>query len=370
MKKYIIIATAALAALASCTKVDIEQPERGALITFDAVAYKNANTKTAGTDVITGSTYPTTAPSFGVYSYYSADTWALRGTFSNYLNTTGDATEVTYGETTAETGATKVNAWHTAKDYYWPLQGYLNFKAYSPYTGVTASYAADTDVLTIENYTPSYTLDSQKDLMWSTTTKDKQANDTDYEVTTAYKGVPIVFTHALSMIYVTAKTDKDYGTDASFKVYSVKLLNLDKTNTLTVTKDSPAWGTASAKNATNAGPEFVPSASQSSGIAVTSSTAATVVGNASTADGILVLPQSFTSGEVTKDSTVPMIAVEYSMTVNGVESKTTKYINLYNTALTAFAPNTKYVLNLTLAAKKILYSPDVVEWTDGGTIEY
>ena len=172
MKKSMFLAAVAAMVLAGCTKDEsiVEQQEIG----FQPLAYKASQTKA---NVITGATYGTDAPSFGLFAYQLADGKTFdtdKADAKLYI----DNKEVSY-----ESGN-----WRTNPKSFWPLQGSLTFVAYSPYSiyqdvdyniNDAGNVASANSVLTISDFEAGTT--GQKDLMWSTHTKDKTANDTNYD---------------------------------------------------------------------------------------------------------------------------------------------------------------------------------------------
>ena len=71
MKKYFIIAVAALVALASCTKSEINTPAQNE-ISYQAVAAKKAVSKA----IINKAYYAPTDPAFGIWGLYQATNWS------------------------------------------------------------------------------------------------------------------------------------------------------------------------------------------------------------------------------------------------------------------------------------------------------
>lgn len=337
MKKYIIIATAALAALASCTKVEPEQKPQ-ALIGFKAYNYKA--TKAA----VESTTFPTTLD-FAVSAAYTDGDYAP-GTGTTYI----DNVKCTY------TSATDI--WDSETPAYWPLSGKLTFAAVSPATAGT--WADKLASLTVSNFTSA----NQDDLMYCAPSdcKNKTSeNNIDYvgnsgaQSSTNEYGVPLVFHHALSLIEVKAKAKADL-TGVSFKITGLKLTVKDKA-TLTVTDAATPAVNWTAPSDTYVNESFLKEN-------VTLASAAATEYVTVTADGkkVLVIPQTLAAE-------TQQLEITYEMTYNGVSAGSkTKTIDILTTDLTAFEVNKKYILNLELSAEVIRYAPSIVDW-DGTAVE-
>ena len=355
MKKSMFIAAMAAMVLVGCTKDEsiVEQQEIG----FQPLAYKASQTKV---NVITGATYGIDAPSFGLFAYQLTE-----GTFDAnkadaklYI----DNKEVSYTD----------GNWRTYPKSFWPLQGSLTFVAYSPYLeSRQVSYAIQdvttanqstikASVLTINGFQAGTT--GQKDLMWSTHTKDQTSNGSvnNYpEASPTYAGVPILFNHALCRIKITAKTAENYSSFATYKLKQIQVVGLKDNATLTVTDDAAVWSDVSNDLTTF---DFYAPATYK----VLSANSDTVTYmNAETAgNGLLAIPQSLNDVQ---------LLVTYTMTVdpdgNGsapaVVTETTKEVTLKTNALSQLEQNKVYTLNLSISANEILYSPDVNDWEVG-----
>ncbi len=349
MKKYFIIAVAALVALASCTKSEINTPAQKE-ISYNAVTGKNTVTKTINDKTY----YAPGDPAFGVWGLYQPTAWATDHGNGVWVGTSLSASaEITY-----QTDTWKKNG---AVDY-WPLTGSVVFMGYSPYANVSskASVAvADSKVtLTVAGFETT-TGDWVDDLMWSDAVE-KSTNDTNYDAdgnnTTTYNGVPIVFHHALSQIAIYAKTDKDYAAqDYTFTITALSV-TVDDNATLTVadnlTADPVVAWTEPATDATRT--------------VLSSASAALTTSFVKQGDPFLVIPQTLTAAQ-------DIITVSYKVVHNGVTSTATKNINLTagdSVTLSAFEKNTKYNLNLVFSLEEIKYSPDVVAWDAAVASEY
>lgn len=331
MKKYFIIAVAALVALASCSKNETDfSSKKSNAISFSAVAAKNTKA------LITGTTYKTTDPHFGIFAYaLTSGTWAVNhSTAQLYM----DDVEISYVD------ADKI--WEPAATYYWPLSGTLTFIGYSPYDcNGTVAYDKATQALTVTNFTQVAEVDDQEDLMWATTNADLSDNQATYtsELQTSTKtGVNEVFHHALSQVCFAVKK----ATGLSGYVITVDSLKFTaySKGTLTVTEDSPAWS------------------DQSTGLTFWAAKADSVlVDNAFRAYGEANLPVPQTLAASTQQFTI-----YYKLaTTGGVDlGSTSKTVDLrVADGVTSWANNTKYIYNITIDLNKIYFSPSIVEWT-------
>lgn len=380
------LAAVAAMVLAGCTKDEsiVEQQEIG----FQPLAYKASQTKA---NVITGATYGTDAPSFGLFAYQLADGKTFdtdKADAKLYI----DNKEVSY-----ESGN-----WRTNPKSFWPLQGSLTFVAYSPYSinqdvdyninvvnGNAGNVASANSVLTISNFVAGTT--DQKDLMWSTHTKNKTANGNIGDnivdnITQEYNGVPILFNHALCRIKITAKTKEDYGGFATYNLKKIQVVGLKDNATLTVTDDDAQWtaptanlGTAiTVDDATKYAFNFFAPASETEYIELNSMNSELVNYDNEEKDaqgayreiGLLAIPQSLNGVQ---------LLVTYTMTVDPndqvaddeVVTETTKVVTLFkDDVLETLEQNKVYTLNLSISANEILYSPDVVAWDETGSGDY
>lgn len=197
MKRLFILASAAIVALASCTKTEVVYNEAPQEIGFKAV-----------TGVMTKAvqTATTFTQDMGVIAYQS-------GTSSVYF-ANADFNKAT-------------TTWECDDAKYWPIDSALDFFVYSPYqeTGVTPDAAAKTlSVLVPNNATV------QDDYLYSNTYITSKTKD-DVEI-------PVDFDHALA--YVTVKF---IGTDA-VTLSDAKLNGTYQSGTYTVTYGTPtsiAW---------------------------------------------------------------------------------------------------------------------------------
>lgn len=128
-------------------------------------------------------------------------------------------------------------AWKGATTYYWPLDGYLKFVAYSPKDVATIGYSKATGV-SLTDFTQD--ANGSIDLMYASTDSMKIATDP------SPNPVGLTFNHALTMLNFTLKTNL---IGMQFKVKQMVIKNLYNTGTFAVLP-LPTW-TVSGENTTN-----------------------------------------------------------------------------------------------------------------------
>lgn len=236
MKKLFFIAAITGAALVSCTKNELapsatEQHE----ITFASPVASNL-TKA---DLVTGTVFPTDIPFF-VFADYHKGAFASATDFTSYMTNGGQGVMVQHTGPEIDKEGVNDNEsaldtyWTSATKYYWPMDGYLTFYAYSfgrnDYSATLANHTyTPANGLSITGYTINTDLTNQCDLMLSERTAD-QTKESMKENNDIYDGVQIRFNHALSAIKFAVNTDKDYTTTDN---YTIKLKSLTVKNAYT-----------------------------------------------------------------------------------------------------------------------------------------
>lgn len=339
MKKYFIIAVAALVALASCTKSEIDPSAKAdRAINFTTVTGMNTKAPIAGT------IYKTTDPHFGIFCYAltNGKTWAANSSDGQlYMNNV----EISYNSTD--------KIWEPATTYYWPLSGSLTFVGYSPYgCAGTVAYAPATKVLTVTDFTVNATAASQQDLMWATTNPDLTDNQSAYtseSATSTLTGVNEVFHHALSQVKFNVKKAAGLD-DYTITVNSITFDAYSK-GTLTVTNDSPVWSAQAKQDG------FVFNTTGSNVVAPNNASEFAAFGVAN-----MPVPQTLANG-------VQTFTITYSLQKGGVDlgSKTVSAKDLLGAEVTAWAPNTIYNYNIVIDLAKIYFNPTVVDWVSGSS---
>lgn len=174
MKKYLLIASAALLALAACTKVqeaDVQQE----------ISFQVANAVQTKADAANTAASPVkfTGKDFGVYS------WHHEG-------------EVVKPVMVNEQVGLKGAEWRTLNNtYYWFKTGFLNFVSYAPYSEKSGPAVTEKSIA----YT-AYTV-SDEDIMYADRAQNMTANVKTYNV----NGVPTLFHHALAKLSFKVKVN-------------------------------------------------------------------------------------------------------------------------------------------------------------------
>ena len=339
MKKFFIIAAAALVTLAACTKNQLDQESLDARrINFNTVAGMTTKAPLSGT------VYKTTDPTFGVFCYAltSGKTWAANSADGQtYMNNV----EISYNSTDL--------IWEPSSTYYWPLSGTLTFVAYSPFgCAGTVAYAPATKALTVTDFVVKADAGDQEDLMWATTNADLTDNEAAYtseSATSTLLGVNEVFHHALSQVKFNVKKAAGLD-DYTITVNSITFDAYSK-GTLTVTNDAPVWSAQAKQN------NFVFDTTGSNIEAPNNSADFAAFGVAN-----MPVPQTLATG-------VQTFEITYSLAKGGVDlgSKTVSAKDLLGATVTEWAPNTIYNYNIVIDLNKIYFNPTIVDWTTGAS---
>ena len=289
MKKSILLAAAAIAALAGCSKVEVKSvDEAPALISWNAVVGKHS-TKAP----VEGTTF-SPGHSFKTFAFYNANgtTWPVDA--SLYI----DNQEVNYYA--AAVAPFVANSWHTVTVNYWPRQGSLTFFSYSfannpvSFTGNLTCTAADG--LKLVGYDVNETGNKNSDFMVADIKDGQRQNTTS--AAGAEKGVPTIFRHALTQIvgfYVT--TEGDYkGTSLAagskvIEVKSIKIVNADSKGNYTMTNNAVTRTESWENQSDSKTYEYTPVAGKSEAL---STTAAELVNEQK-----IFLPQDFAASGYT-----------------------------------------------------------------------
>lgn len=247
MKKSILLAAAAIAALAGCSKVEVKSvDEAPARISWNAVVGKHS-TKAP----VEGTTF-STGHSFKTFAFYNANGTTWPAGASLYI----DNQEVNYYA--AAVAPFEANSWHTVTVNYWPRQGSLTFFSYSfanspvTFTGNLTCTAADG--LKLTGYDVNATGNKNSDFMVADIKVDQRQNTTD--AAGAAKGVPTIFRHALTQIVgFNVKTQDNYKGAALaagskvIEVNSIKIVKAYSKGDYTMTNDAAtrteSWGNRS-----------------------------------------------------------------------------------------------------------------------------
>ena len=221
MKKYLILAAAALVASAACAK--IERTDDQTAITFNVANYvqlTKANTEFSKT------------ATFGTFAWWTPTDWATNGQTNIFM----DNQEVAYNSTD--------NVWAPTIPYFWTKTGKITFASYAPYTAAAGNNGfvnlpvhSVADGFTFTDYTIVNSTDV--DLMYADLIADqtKNTNPATYNtVSGVAEGVPTLFHHALTKVAFVFKAGKNTNPnviDQAIALDEVKIININNKGTFT-----------------------------------------------------------------------------------------------------------------------------------------
>lgn len=355
--KKIFFALAAVAALASCSKVDATY-EQDIEISFNPVTANRTKAMVAGT------TFPD--EQFNVWGYYKQIPQGR--TIAQWM-----ASSLEQQEYIVEKPFTKKSdgLWGGVTSYFWPKVGSLMFVGYYP-TNPTAAeieYTFDNAVskMTVTDYvagnyqTTGYvdihtTTSHVEDFMYFNMTPTSYNSTTQSTVGVVGNNVDVVFRHALSWINVVLVKDANTPTDAEITVHSVKFTSVlpqgDAVvdNTPGAATDEIVW----TAEGTSVNVEVCPNDDTATAFVesdVVLTTTANLLGKQP-----LFIPQTMAGN----------LVVKYSIaSTDGSKFTETKSINLSGLEGNgAWQPGKKYTYTITIGTSEILIDPSVDEWDD------
>lgn len=378
MKKSILLAAAAIAALAGCSKVEVKSvDEAPARISWNAVVGKHS-TKAP----VEGTTF-STGHSFKTFAFYNANGTTWPAGASLYI----DNQEVNYYD--AAVAPFVANSWHSETVNYWPRQGSLTFFSYSfankpvTFTGNLTCTAADG--LKLEGYDVNATGNKNSDFMVADIKVDQRQNTTS--AAGAETGVPTIFRHALTQIVgFNVKTKDNYkgaALAAGSKVIEVnyiKIVNADSKGDYTMTNAvtrTESWGNQSDSKTY----VYTPVAGKSEAL---NTTAAELVneqkiflpqdfaGSGYTYTGVSLLEKSLerqTSAYKTAVAAVGHIELNYTIktytdATHFSEEEVTELIALEEIGNWGINKKITYNIKIDLSSNIIYWDPTVVAWAE------
>lgn len=380
MKRSILLAAAAIAALAGCSKVEVKSvDEAPARISWNAVVGKHS-TKAP----VEGTTF-STGHSFKTFAFYNANGTAWPTGASLYI----DNQEVSYHA--AAVAPFEANSWHTGTVNYWPRQGSLTFFSYSfankpvSFAGTMTCTAAEG--LKLVGYDVNATDNKNSDFMVADIKVDQRQNTTN--AAGAEKGVPTIFRHALTQIVgfkVETKDDYKGATLAAgskvIEVKSIKIVKADSKGDYTMTNNAvtrtESWGNRSDSKTY----EYTPVAGKSEAL---NTTAAELVNEQK-----IFLPQDFaasgytytagasllqkslerqTAAYKTAVTAVGHIELKYTIktytdATNYSEEEVTELIALHEIGNWNINKKITYKITIDLSSNIIYWDPTVEAWAE------
>lgn len=237
MKKHIIFAAAAVAALAACSKVD-QAPDTQREINFEVA--NSIQTKATGVVYENGA--------FGTYAWFN------------------NVDDFMVNEKVDKSGSVWKTVDHT---FYWPKTGSISFISYSPFEG-TSDTAGTVPVVTKNTITYTAYTAADIDLMYADrATCSANVNEvTDSDTAdSGFSGVPTVFRHALAKLSFDIKAnflEYDDATNSSHTewevtVNSIKIGGFKNTGNcaLTLNADGKSWDKPETNLGDTTNPEIV-----------------------------------------------------------------------------------------------------------------
>ena len=333
--KKLIFAALAIAAMAACTKSNVQFDQPGE-IAFQPVAQKATKATFAGTAYPQDSTF---------------NVWAWWGD-KNAGATDASSFNTIYINNQTFERRDYVNWGGSEKPYYWPTTGSLFFAGYSPASIATQAgfgYSHGEQKFVVTGYKQSNDIAKTTDLMWFHLT------DVSYDRTT--ESVPVKFHHALSWLTFRFSL-KDNFTPQDWTVNSVKLIGIKTKGNFEAERTGSADLQGTAKWTEQSEPKEVQVYNNDAGHKVTLVTTnysplvedASVLEN--TRNGVVVIPQPCQSA---------LLEIKFQQVApSGTIVSQTKTLDLG----TEWLPGKHYIYTITFGAEEILIAPEVVDWEE------
>jgi len=234
MKKFFLLAAAAVMVLASCSKNDQPEVSQDKSISFKSYAGRSV-TKAGESFIPKGQTYLNSGDSFGVYAYNTGAT-PFAGSVEN-AKTFMTNQEVTFNGASA-TDAMNYEKYTYSPKKYWPndeANNLLTFWAYYPYNALKAGFGAANAFEAKTNPEEMVDLlvaDVNEDMTY---TKAKGKGNVGI--------VPFTFHHALTMVKFVVKVASEEGSNVvlpEIKLNSMKITGATATGQITTSWASGA----------------------------------------------------------------------------------------------------------------------------------
>ncbi len=380
MKKYFIIAVAAITALAACSKNEVNDSRPDSPIRFSVVNHLQRTKATAGLE------YPKGVP-FGTHAWWTQNNW------------TGAATDQTYVFMDNQKVAYSNNEWAPTQAFYWTKTGYLTFASYSPYTvdGTDNGYSTIPAYDVAKGFLfTNYTIvdDTNVDLMYSNLaadcTKDTNVNGADVTDDTTpeggFKGVPTIFNHALCQIGFAFRAigrKNPNVDDIKIVIKDVDIVNINKKGSFTQTPASGAkWASDHTVAANLASYDYAPASPIE--LNLIENTAANVGATdnyTALATTRILLPQSLEEDDDPTNPTVDPIAsttdqklvvsytikIKYKSAAEWATEEAVSAVRLNNGAIASWLDNQRITYRISINPYNTLpitFDPAVLAWTD------
>lgn len=358
--KKIFLALAAVAALASCAKVEATY-EPDVEINFSPVA---ANRTKA---MLEGTTFPN--EQFNVWAWYKpipAEENGVKTTIAVWQASNTDQQEYIkckpftqrMDESNNPTGL-----WGGVTEYYWPKVGSLLFAGYYPTTVENVNYTFDNTVnkMTIKDYTPGMVTTASthtEDLMYFNMTPNSYDFNSSSTVNKTGNNVDIMFKHALSWINVVLVKGANTPDKAKIIVNSVKFTSIQPTGDAVVNNspvssigetDEIVWVAEGTQNPI----EVCPDDDNTTTDTKENQVIIAKDNKLPLAKQPLFIPQSMYGKNLVVNYTI-----ESEDGMSFTEEKTIPC----TTGSEAWLPGKKYTYTITISTSEILVDPQVTDW--------
>lgn len=364
MKKLFFIAAIAGAALVSCTKNELapsvtEQQE----ISF-AAPVVGAQTKAVNGAI--GATYDT-EESFDVWSVWN-DAKLGTGTWAGTPYITDKAAKY----------VTAKGGWAFDPTYYWPAYGYLSFVALSPSIDKVTTYDA-TNGFKITEWSQGASETDIVDLMYSDESRDHEkamytetGDNVGEGAAYTYKGVDIMFNHALSYLVFKVKTKENYSATTQFQLTKITLSNICTTGAfqqkLGGALNSDPWTETTSNLGTYVAFDYdrvIPESDPASKFGVIGFGSSSVDVTETSGKQIILLPQALVGGQ-------QKLTINYQISTDGANwIDQVQEIDLSKGSITTWEMGKKYTYTLSISMTEIILDPAVAVWdtTGSGTLD-
>ena len=348
--KRIVCTIMAVAALAACTKSEVQYETPGEIVF--APAEKNI-TKAAHGGIFEDAAYPTDQR-LGVFANYGL---VDPGTTVSYF---GDQANIGLFDIPFLNDAVfsyktvdGVSAWGSG--YTWPNTGSLVFAGYTlpakGTVGTSRSYDFSTDLLTIEGYTQSTNTAETFDLGWFDGTM------TSYNYRNQKKTVDVSISHALAWIEIKVKGEGTTIGTNPWTITSITMNNVANTGDVVCTDAGAGNATWSNRGTANQSITIFTGNQPLTGDATVCET---------NAAGTLVIPQFPTA--IDAENPVGTLTVKYTYTSQAGEQmpEQSATVSLY-CGIDGWRSGLKYTYTLTFKGSEILIAPEYGYWSEEST---
>ena len=226
MKKYFIIAVAAVAAMAACSKNEINE---------NVVPEKKIGFEVANYTPQTKANLSLTNAEDGIYQFHTyAYQFPTIGSPREFMNVDIFAWQEATQENKLTSGTAPVMLWAPEDDYYWPKTGWINFYSYAGTHTPAEAVSADFKTVTF-TYTDAVITATSNILVADAALHQGRANynDNAYDVddngsgADVTAGVPTLFHHQLAKIIFDVEARTTDAKKSANTIWKVQVLNTE-----------------------------------------------------------------------------------------------------------------------------------------------